>query len=218
MAIVRDLLRDQVKRAVMDQVVQGELPATSRINESTLSVELGVSRTPLREALLNLETEGFIESSPGKGFSVAPMSSREVREIYPIVSTLEGLALRASESLPDVEAARAINDELLANAHDPERCLQLDEQFHASLVENCPNERLQQLIASLKRVMHRYEYAYMRETATHPSAPRTIPSSVAEHKGILELLDAGDVDGAVNAIESNWVNGMERLLEILEGR
>jgi DNA-binding GntR family transcriptional regulator len=218
MAIVRDLLRDQVKRAVMDRVVQGDLPARSRINESTLSVELGVSRTPLREALLNLEVEGFIEASPGKGFSVAPITSREVRDVYPIVASLEGLALRTSQSLPDLQAAAAINDELLANADDPERCLHLDESFHEALVEHCPNERLLQLIGSLKRVMHRYEYAYMRTTTSDDSSPRRIPSSVAEHKHILDLLDAGDVDGAVGAIETNWFNGMERLLEILEGR
>jgi DNA-binding GntR family transcriptional regulator len=217
-AIVRDLLRDQVKRAVMDRVVQGDLPGLARINESTLADELGVSRTPLREALLNLEAEGFVESFPGKGFSVPPMTPREVREIYPIVSALEGLALRTGERRPDPDAAEAVNEELLASQDDPARCLELDKQFHATLVEGCDNARLRELIASLKRMMQRYEYAYMRRTTEDKSAPRTIPTSVEEHRRILDELRVGHVGGAVEALDLNWSYGMERLLEILEGR
>jgi DNA-binding GntR family transcriptional regulator len=213
--ITRDLLRDQVERAIVEQILDGRLPPRARINESTLSVELGVSRTPLREALLHLEQEGFIEAQPGRGFRVAPMSGDEVRQLYPIVAALEGLGVRLSHPLPDVEAASGLNEEILEHQDDPDRCLELDARFHALLVANCANPRLLDLLAAQKRVMQRYEHAYMSRTARDDHAPRTMASSVEEHRVILAALDRGDVDAAAAAIEVNWDKGMRRLLEIL---
>jgi DNA-binding GntR family transcriptional regulator len=205
-----------VREAILDQISNGRLPAQTRINESSLANDLGVSRTPLREALMNLEADGFIVSSPGRGFFVAPLTVQEVREIYPIVAQLEGLALISSPAQPDLGQLAAVNDEMDACRDDPGRCLDLDSSFHRMLVAPCSNGRLLDLIAGQKRVMHRYEYAYMRVTAANRFAARTIPSSVQEHRAIIERLSAGDAQGAMVALEANWRNGMERLIEILE--
>lgn len=88
-------LREELRQAVLQRILRGVLPPGSRIIESKLSEELGVSRTPLREALLHLEQQGFVRSDLARGFSVEPLSQQEVREIYPIIWTLEGLALRS---------------------------------------------------------------------------------------------------------------------------
>src|SRR5881396_1764111 len=89
-------IRADLRRIVLERIVRGELAPGVRIKESRLAEELGTSRTPLREALINLEQEGFVRSELAHGFSVEPLSGREVRETYPILWTLEGLALRAS--------------------------------------------------------------------------------------------------------------------------
>lgn len=217
MAIERSLLRDQVKRAVLDLVVSGELDGSERIGESALAEQLGVSRTPLREALARLEEEGVVHSTPGKGFSVSPLSMVEARELYPVIAGLEGIAIRHSERPPDLERAAAINREMLTHQTDDEICRRLDAEFHATLVAGCDNKRLHGLLADQQQVLARYEAAYMRHTAKHPDATRTMATSVAEHEVILERLADGDRDGAVRALEANWQNGMGRLLEILAG-
>lgn len=217
MAIERNLLRDQVKRAVLDLVVSGELQGPDRIGEAGLAAELGVSRTPLREALVQLAEEGVMQSTPGKGFSVAPLSTQEARELYPVIAALEGLAIRSAEQLPDIERAASINDRMLAHQSDDEVCRKLDAEFHATLVARSHSRRLHALLAEQQRVLGRYEAAYMRYTAERPDATRTMATSVEEHALILDCLREGDRDGAVRALEANWHNGMERLLEILGG-
>jgi DNA-binding GntR family transcriptional regulator len=213
--IERSLLRDQVKSAVVDLVLGGDLDERGRINELELATRLGVSRTPLREALLGLQEEGVVQAFPGKGFSIIPLSTEEARELYPIVAALEGLAINAAETLPDLELARELNDRMLAARDDDRLCLQLDAEFHRCLVQGSTNQRLRDLLAGQRRLMDRYEAAYMRYTAAHPDSTRTMETSVREHEVIIEALARGDRDAAVVAVEANWRNGMERLLEIL---
>lgn len=215
MAIERNLLRDQVKQEVLDLVMSGELNGSVRIAEAALAERLGVSRTPVREALVRLEEEGVMCSVPGKGFSVMPLSAEQARDLYPVISALEGMAIRSAEELPDLERARSLNEQMLAHQTDDEVCRRLDAEFHATLVAKSTNKRLRNLLADQQQVLARYEAAYMRYTAQHPDSQRTMATSVAEHDLILDALAAGDRDGAVRALEANWQNGMERLLEIL---
>jgi DNA-binding GntR family transcriptional regulator len=74
-------LRDEVKHQVLERVVRGRLPFGHRINETALAEELGVSRTPLREALLELQREGFLHSATARGFTVRPLTTHEIQEI-----------------------------------------------------------------------------------------------------------------------------------------
>jgi DNA-binding GntR family transcriptional regulator len=214
MAIERNLLRDQVKQEVLDLVMSGELNDSERIAEAALAERLGVSRTPVREALGRLEEEGVMCSVPGKGFSVMPLSAEQARDLYPVISALEGMAIRSAEELPDLDQARSLNEQMLAHQTDDEVCRRLDAEFHAALVAKTTNQRLRNLLADQQQVLARYEAAYMRYTAQHPDSRRTMATSVAEHDLILDALAAGDRNAAVRALEANWQNGMERLLEI----
>jgi len=89
-------IRTDLRRIVLERIVSGTLAPGVRIKEARLAEELGTSRTPLREALIKLEQEGFVRSELAHGFTVEPISGREVREIYPLLWTLETLALRSS--------------------------------------------------------------------------------------------------------------------------
>src|SRR6478736_6582093 len=93
MAIERKNLRSQVREELLARMRAGEVQPGEGINEVQLAGELGVSRTPLREALIALESEGQIESENGKGFRFVPLSKREFQELAPIMAALEGLAL-----------------------------------------------------------------------------------------------------------------------------
>ena len=204
--ITRVPLRDQVHHAVVDRILRDELRPGARISDTALARELGVSRTPIREALLRLEREGFLEADVGRGFFVKPLSVREVREVYPVLWTLEVLALRCAAPLTDARRAEMarINAEL-EDEQDPERRIDLDGAWHRTLLETCGNEYLMAQIAALKAVIRRYEYAYMQNAGYIPVSTRT-------HEQIAELVAGGKVDEAVPLLESNWRFTMESLL------
>ncbi len=196
--------RAAVYHTIRERLLRGD-PAPGRpVNESRLAAELGVSRTPLREALFLLEHDGFVRSDLARGFSVLPLSAREVREVYPIIWGLECLALRATTGSVDTAAIERING-ALGRAGDPAQALDADTHWHATLLGACPNGRLLRTLASLKDVAFRYEYAYMR-------APDLIEVSVAQHRAISRALAARDVARAVALLEAHWQAGMEALL------
>jgi DNA-binding GntR family transcriptional regulator len=205
-AIVRAPIRSQVRRVLLEGMLRGDPAPGSSINESTLSQELGVSRTPLREALLNLVGEGFLRAAPGKGFFVLPLSAKEVEDIYPVIAALEVLALRASPiHAADLKRLAAINKELEAMRDDGEAALLADERWHEALLAGCPNRRLLETIRGLKYHAQRYEAAYMRHSGR-------IIQSVAQHRAILRALREGDVDEAARRLEANWKISQDFLL------
>jgi DNA-binding GntR family transcriptional regulator len=208
-AITRVPLRDQVHHAIVERILRDELKPGARISDTALARELGVSRTPIREALLRLEREGFLEADLGRGFFVKPLSVREVREAYPVLWTLEVLALRGTGApTPERRAALDRIKAALEGEDDPERRIDLDGEWHRTLLEPCGNEYLMGMIAGLKSIIRRYEYAYMQNAGYIPVSTRT-------HDEIAEIVSTGDVDGAVPLLENNWRFTMQSLLEWL---
>jgi DNA-binding GntR family transcriptional regulator len=213
MTITRVPLRDQVHRALVERILREELRPGARTSDTVLAAALGVSRTPVREALVRMEREGFLESDVGRGFFVKPLSAREVRDVYPILWTLETLALR---SLPAphpglLAELDRINREMEESGDDPERRIDLDMAWHRALLEGCGNEQLLEMIATLKTRIRRYEYAYMQQAVLIPVSTRT-------HEQIAQALAAGDVEGAAPLLMRNWKFGMEQVLDWMEGR
>jgi DNA-binding GntR family transcriptional regulator len=210
--IPRAPLRAEVRRALIETLMRGDPPPGSPLSEPALAAELGISRTPLREALLALAHEGLLETTPGRGFSVAPLTAREVEEIYPMLWTLEGLALR-SGPLPDAHALDALerlNESLGRAQEDPEVALETDRAWHARLLAGSDHALLAQTIAMLKNRAFRYEYAYMRGSGR-------VITSVSQHHDIIAALRHGDRDTAVTRLESNWRVSVNYLLPWLAG-
>jgi DNA-binding GntR family transcriptional regulator len=198
-AISREPLRGEVRRRLLEGLIHGDPAPGTGIQEAALAAELGVSRTPLREALLSLEQEGLLRSEPGRGFFVPPLTVEDAREIYPMLGALEGLSLRLAAPLTPERAAdlTRLNGELAAAEGDPERALELDRRWHARLLERSGSRRLRGAIEVLKGQAYRYEYAYMRDSGR-------VATSVAQHEQILAALAEGNVDGAVRRLEENW--------------
>ena len=205
--IVRIPIRSEVRRILLEGMLRGDPAPGSTINESELSALLGVSRTPLREALLGLAGEGFLRASPGKGFFVLPLSAKEVEDLYPIIATLERLALFSSPATSKAEIQRLadINQHMAAVRENWEAALEADGRWHETLVSRCGNERLLETIRALKFHAQRYESAYMRHSGT-------IIQSVAQHRGILRALRDGDIEMAARLLDDNWKISQKFLL------
>jgi DNA-binding GntR family transcriptional regulator len=199
-------LRQKVRATLLKKIVAGELEAGTPIKDYRLAEELNVSRTPLREALLQLEQEGFVRSDERRGFSVERLSARDVREIYPMIWTLEGLALRSSavcahRLVPDLNI---INAEL-AKRRVVERSLDLDAAFHEKLISQSRNQRLLETLRALRLAIRRYEIFYMADRWL-------LPESITQHDAIIAALRERNIEAAIRRVEQNWQFGMEVLL------
>jgi len=205
-SIIRTPLRTEVRRLLLTGLLHGDPAPGSGINEAELAARLGVSRTPLREALLDLEREGLIAIAPGRGFSVQPLTTRDAEEIYPILSSLEALALDQISKLPPIRLKEldALNARLEAARGDAEQALALDREWHATLLADCSNRRLLSLLESLKNQAYRYEFAFMRYSGK-------VASSVGQHRDIVRALRRGDRAAAGALLNANWIASLDFL-------
>jgi DNA-binding GntR family transcriptional regulator len=202
-------LRAEVYRRVVRLMTDGELEPGQIITEAGLSKTLGVSRTPVREALLQLEAEGVLQSTPARGFTVRDLSTQEATELFPILSALEALAVRTTTDPIDVRQLRKI-DERLSAADDPVARWKLDTAFHETMIANCPNQSLRALITRMRVTMSRYEIEYMRKVGAWQHTYGT------RHTPIIDALTAGDLNGASEAIWQNWAQSMHAVRTWLE--
>jgi DNA-binding GntR family transcriptional regulator len=209
--ITRTPLRDEVYREVVELIHRGDLPPGSRVKDTLVATQLGVSRTPVREALLRLAREGILEADIGRGFSVCRLDSAEMRETGAILGALESLAL---QSCGDFSADRLnrlteIDRELSTTRGNVDRCVALDEEWHRTLLEECPNRRLRDTISTLWQVPRRYMRAYLRDAGR-------VSLSTQHHARIIEALRRKDRDAAAQRFSHHWGRGVEELGSWLE--
>ena len=194
-------ISDALQAAVRKMIVDGQLPAGQRINEVHLSQALGVSRTPLREALNRLSQEGALISTPRIGYAVRPLTLEEFDQIYDIRPLLDPEALRLA-GLPSpkrLERLRALNHRI-ERASDPDEVMALDDEWHFELVDDCPNKVLLEIIGQIIRRTRRYEIALMRDR-------RNVLNAGLDHRAIMAALKRRDLRGACAALEKNLKAG-----------
>lgn len=212
LALVRDNISEAVAVEIRNRIVDGRLPEGERINEVQLSQQLGVSRTPLREALARLAHEGALRSVPRIGYFVRPLTVEELEQIYPIRALLDPEALRLAgiPSKERLETLREINDRIVA-ATDADTVIDLDDRWHMELVAGCPNKVLLELIEQFIRRTRRYEIGLLRESVNAEAAHAT-------HRSILAALRRRDLDAACSALKKNLETGFEPILNWLKNR
>ncbi|MEP6767285.1 MAG: GntR family transcriptional regulator [Acidobacteriota bacterium] len=210
--IDRPNISEAVASAVRDMIVDGRLPAGERVNEVHLASRLGVSRTPLREALGRLAAEQALSSVPRVGYFVRPLTSEEFRQIYPMRAILDPEALRLAGLPAASKMARleSLNRQLL-RVRDAGKVIALDDAWHMELIGDCPNRVLIGLIEQFMRRTHRYEIALMRER-------RNVRRATDDHDRILAALRARDLDRAAQALRRNMQTGIEPVLAWLASR
>lgn len=208
----RDNISDSVATALRNMIVDGRLPDGERINEVRLSQLLGVSRTPLREALARLTQEGAVKSVPRIGYFVRPLSLEEFEQIYQIRPLLDPEALRLAgvPSRDQLKRLREINDRM-SSAGDADAIIALDDDFHLELLSNCPNLVLLDLIRQFIQRTRRYEIGLMRESAN-------VRHATQDHERILRALSKGDLDKASSELKRNLQSGRAPIVEWLKAR
>jgi DNA-binding GntR family transcriptional regulator len=182
----RRLLHETGVDRLRDMIVQGELPPGSRLNERALCERLGMSRTPLREALKVLSTEGLVELKPNRGAVVATLTEPMVREIFEVMGALEGLAgalACRNMTAGQLHEIRALHYQMLAHHARGElapyfRC---NQEIHLAIVEASGNATLSATYRNLNAHVRRARYMANYSRARWDQA-------VAEHEGILEAL------------------------------
>ena len=204
--ISRTPLRDEVYRQLLDRLHRGDLSPGTRVRDTEVASQLGVSRTPVREALLRLAREGVLEADMGRGFTVRPLDEAEMRETGAILASLECLALGLSAEIPPERMVRLgeIDRELAMTRGDPDRSIALDEEWHRTLLEGCPNRRLLAMISEIWRVPRRYMRAYLRDA-------NRVTLSTQHHARIVEALRRNDIEAARQRFTHHWERGIEEL-------
>jgi DNA-binding GntR family transcriptional regulator len=195
-------LADQVYHAIRDRILDGHLSAGEFIREQEVNQLLGVSRTPIREALFRLASEGFVERLPHRGFRVVQAAFKGLMELYPILSALELLASKLSlPQLDDADIAQleALNDQLreAAEREDVPAVCELNNQFHHAFCARSGNQRLNDLLDELRLQALRLDTWYF-------SSPQRTARSIAEHADIVAAIRTGDFESALSKIERNF--------------
>jgi len=197
------LLRDSVHDRLRDAIVDGTLAPGEVVRDTELAAWLGVSRTPVREALLRLGETGLVRSAPGRSTIVAEIDLAEVREAHAVVVAMHRLAVaEAVDRLTDddVERMRAANLRFAAaiDAHDTDAALAADDDFHRIAVEVSGNRALTTVLDQFGPVVRRLE---RRRFASHAGE-----QSVVLHDRLVEACAAGDAQAAADLAFRTWQN------------
>ena len=190
-------------------IIEGVLAPGTRINETHLGQTLGVSRTPLREALKFLASEGLIELVAARGAIVKKFSAKDVRDMLDVLGVLEGYAARlACRLATDGEIAdlRRIHDRMRAlyAADDRLEYFKLNQQIHAAFLRLSGNAALEAAHAAIQSRLKRIRYIGNRE-------PQQWAAAMAEHEAMIRLLEARDGDALAAIVAQHMDHTWERV-------
>jgi DNA-binding GntR family transcriptional regulator len=207
--IDRRPMRSQVYVKIRDWIISGALSANEQVRDSELALRLGVSRTPVREALQRLEDEGLVQTMPNRWTRVSPIEVGDARRLYPVICALECVAVRASGarlSAADLKEMDEANGRLIRalRRKNPVAASLADCDFHFVPVRGSHNPELITVVQDLKVKLRRLEVTYFHRGAI---AER----STLEHKRILAALRRKEVEAAAACIEANWRNSLARI-------
>ncbi len=206
-------LEEKVYLSLEEQIISQKLRPGEAVTEMKLSRELGVSRTPVREALQRLDREGLIKLIPNKGAVVLGISEQDLIDIYKIRMRLEGLAARIAAEKKDVEFCRQLGDNIdltgfYMSKGDIEKVKDLDSEFHDIIYRCCESRMLGKTLSEL----HRYIASYRKLSL---AASGRIDRSLAEHKEIYDAIASGNTDAADELMSKHVERALENLLKII---
>jgi DNA-binding GntR family transcriptional regulator len=204
-------LREKILENIRDAIISGALTAGSKVSEPDLAERYGISRTPIREAFRQLESEGYLTVIPRRGAVVSKFSQKDVEEFYAIKSILEGYAARlACEKLTskELDKLESINERLaeLASHNDIKVFFKVHNDFHHLFIKAADNEKLRELITNLVTRFQRLRLMSL-------SLPGRMNISIQEHKKIIEAFRRKDVEAAELLVRKNAEYGGKVLMD-----
>lgn len=206
-------LREIVFETMREAIIRGDLAPGERLMEVQLAEEMGVSRTPVREAIRKLELEGFVAMIPRKGAYVADYTIKDITDVFEIRAALESLAAglaceRITEQEIDelqilvVKVGKTIKD------NDIDALVEVDTEFHDRIYKASRNSRLEQMISNLREQIQRFR-------ATSLASPGRIKDTLEEHKGIVDAIATRDIALAQRLAAEHVENAENIFLEQL---
>lgn len=214
-------LRDWVFECLRTSIISGDLAPGQRIVEADLAKQLDVSKSPVREAILQLKQDGLVIDAPkGRGVVVAPLKPSDVREIYAVREALEGLAVRILAADPQPErlaplraAVEKMRQALAEN--DLRRQFEQDVEFHTALCAATGNRRLQDLFSSLRPDLQRI-FLFAANAMTLEGTD-SAEQTLAEHEQLLQAIAEGNGDRATSLLAAHVGGRAPRIAAALGG-
>jgi DNA-binding GntR family transcriptional regulator len=209
-------LREVVAETLREAIVNGTLNPGERLMEIQLAEELGVSRTPVREAIRKLELEGFVVMIPRRGTYVADLSIKDINEVFEIRTALDvlaaGLAVEriTEDELEQLERLLVEIGELI-ETDDTDRIVEADSQFHDVLYRASRNDRLVGIINNLREQFTRFRSISIQY-------PGRMVKSVEEHRRLVEAIASRDTELAQQIAREHMENSEQTLLQDLNER
>lgn len=207
-------LRDVVFQTLRQAILKGELEPGERLMEIHLAQKLGVSRTPVREAIRKLELEGLVIMIPRKGAVVADITLSDLEDVLEVRLALEELAVRqacrnyTAEQMKRLKKASGEFRRILYGT-DVIAYAEADEEFHAVIYEMTGNRKLVQLLSNLREQMYRYRMEYLKDRLSHGQL-------VQEHEEIVRALEARDESRAVEVMVLHVERQKQYMIQRLE--
>ena len=209
-------LRDVVFATLREAILKGELKPGERLMELQLAAKLGVSRTPIREAIRMLQKEGLAVTIPRKGAQVAAMTQKDMEDVLQIREALEILAVQlACESITKPQLAalegNIVSFEAAVKAKDLTRMAQVDIEFHDMIYKTASNPRLMVVLNHLREQVYRYRVEYLKDGRNHPRL-------LEEHRQIVLGLKRQDKKYVSEMMEQHLSNQAAAMKDILKAQ
>ena len=198
-------LYEEVAELLRQRIFARELAPGSWIDEMRLAEEYGISRTPLREALKVLATEGLVTMKMRRGAYVTEVNDKDQHDVYHLLSLLESDAagvVAAQASDAELADLNSIHQELVAAVGNTDRFFAINERFHMRLLEIANNRWRDQMVADLRKVMKLNRHNSLLKSGR-------IEESLREHQALLDALLARDVSASVTRMQAHFANGLE---------
>lgn len=197
---LREIVYEELKR----QILVGEIAPGTRMMEVDLADEMGVSRTPVREAIRKLEKEGLVTIEPRRGAYASDISIKDMLDVLEVRQTLEGMAaslaarkVTEEEKRDFIKASKAYNDAVASGNTD--EIIKCDELFHQLIVNYSDNKTLETLLSQVQELALRFRYIYYDDFSRYERMPR-------EHEEIEEAILSGDIEKAKVVAENHVAN------------
>lgn len=200
-------LRDVVFNTLRQAILRGELEPGERLMEIQLAQKLGVSRTPIREAIRKLELEGLVIMIPRKGAEVAHITEKDMKDVLEVRSCLEEFTVTlacnniTSEAIEELKAANKIFESAIVSK-DVVKIVDADVHFHDIIYSMTDNPRLIQIVNNLREQMYRYRLEYVKDGRTHSVL-------ISEHNDIIKQLAEKNIEKAKIVVKQH-INNQEK--------
>lgn len=206
-------LRDVVFRTLREAILTGELKPGERLMEMQLAAKLGVSRTPIREAIRMLQQEGLAVSLPRRGAEVAAMTEKDMEDVLQIREALEILAVQLASEKITAEQLTQLEEKLKAfedavQTAEVKQIAQTDIDFHDFIYDAAENPRLVSMLNNLREQIYRYRVEYLKDE-------RNYPRLIEEHKQIIIGLKERNKDYVVEMMKKHMDNQADAVRNII---